>query len=121
MAYYVVASKEVVDVATEAKDGFKDAKVLFDSDEIDNAIGFILMMMENRDAEIFEYKHLKIIDDNGIEKYYQYQYAWLPKTAWIRLNPPPAELKELVKPKGEHYRPQLHQLVKEYVAAQQSA
>lgn len=121
MNFFVIASKEVVDVATEAKDGFKEAKVLFVSDEIDNAIGFILMMMENRDAEIFEYKHLKIVDKDGIEKYYQYQYAWLPKTAWIRLNPPPAELKELVKPKGEHYRPNCHALIKKYAAEQKEA
>jgi hypothetical protein len=115
MSFYVLGSKEVVDVATESNDSFKDAAVLFEADELDSCAGYITLMIDNRDSEIYNYKHIKVVTTEGIEKLFYFQYAWLPKSAWIRLNPPPAELKELVKTKGEHYRAGCHQRIQEYI------
>lgn len=123
MTFYIFASKEIVELAVEKNDDFAEMEILFETDSLENAQGYVCMTIDNGDRTSYleDFKHIKIVDSEGMEHQYNFQYAWMPKSAWIRLNPPPAELKDLVKVRGVHLRPNLLKLIQAHEESQTEA
>ena len=117
MKYFIIATEQIVTVDQERDDKFKlkDVQVLFEFDNLKEAAADV----ENDDKDgtryYHQFKHIKILDANGIEHRYYFIYNWLPRSGMIRLNPPPDGLKEFVKTKGKHLRPRLLKVLKDYI------
>ncbi len=113
--YYIVVSKdEFEDPNIDKTDAYQDIHVMSVADDLDSASGYLLLLIENRDEELYSYRHAKVIDSEGLEHLYWFRYEWLPNDLWIRLNPVPQDLESIATAVGPIMRPNMLAKCKEY-------
>lgn len=87
------ASKEVV----EKESQLKEWEILCHNEDMDNLVGYLLICMEDKNNDIWKWKHVEILNDDLVQHHYYFQHKWLPDNAWFRLNPVYEKIAQYVK------------------------